>query len=104
DPPFLTASPGPSGSPAGAVDTQADQVAAAQGDAGVEGALLRHVSQVGAAVAGCAAVDEHGAGVGLVLAEQHLEQGGFAGAVGAEDGDELAGVDPQVEVAYEGAS
>src|SRR5690606_8753376 len=56
------------------------------------------------AVTGRAAVDEHGSGVGLVLAEKHLEQGGLAGAVGAEDGDELAGVDLQVEVAYEGAA
>src|SRR5699024_10298935 len=80
------------------------EVAAAQGEAGVERALLGDVAEVGAAVTGGAAVHQHLAGVGPDLAEQYLEQGGLAGAVGAEDGDELAGLDLQVEVLDERAA
>src|SRR5699024_8723114 len=89
NPPLGGAPAGPPRAPAGAVDAQGHEVAAAQGEAGVERALLGDVAEVGAAVTGGAAVHQHLAGVGPELAEQYLEQGGLASAVGAEDGDEL---------------
>jgi hypothetical protein len=47
--------------------------------------------------------DLGGAGRQCVLPEQHLEQGGLAGAVGAEDRHEFTGCDIEVEVVPEQA-
>ena len=51
------------------------------------------------AIARCGLEPEHAhrAGVGRRQAEQHVDRGGLAGAVGAEEGDDLAGRDGQVD-------
>ena len=48
------------------------------------------------------AVDEDGAGGGAGEAAEDVEERGFAGAGGADDGDELAGGDGEVDVAEGG--
>ena len=47
---------------------------------------------------GVDAEDRDGAGIGLQQAGDHAEDGGLAGAVGAEQGVELAGPHLEVEV------
>src|SRR5262249_20656398 len=49
-----------------------------------------------------AAADREVAGVGAVHHAEQVEQGGLAGAGGAEDGDELAGRDLEVDAAQDG--
>ena len=48
------------------------------------------------------AVDEDRAGGGVGEAAEDVEEGGFSGAGGADDGDELAGGDGEVDVAEGG--
>src|SRR5690606_4887892 len=47
-----------------------------------------------------AAVEHDAAGVGRHQADDHVETGGLAGAVRAEQADDLAGVERQSEFAY----
>ena len=48
------------------------------------------------------AIDEDGAGGGPGEAAEDVEEGGFAGAGGADDSDELAGSDGEVDLAKGG--
>jgi hypothetical protein len=49
-------------------------------------------------VFGRRAVHAHGAGVRPRESEQHVDRGGLTSAVGAEEGDDLAGLDLETEV------
>lgn len=88
----------PARSPAVAVESHAHEVAAAHRGVVVDAALLGDVADVRVSASGAVAVDAGRTGIQLILSEEDLEQGGLAAAVGAEDGDELAGLDVDVEV------
>ncbi|GAA4622320.1 hypothetical protein GCM10023113_02820 [Cellulomonas oligotrophica] len=62
--------------------------------------VLRRGAEAGArrGVAGVAAEEPDDAAVGAAQPRQQGEQGGLAGAVGAEQPDDLAGVDAQADV------
>ena len=66
----------------------------------VEIHLLRDVGEAALGFQGFAgdveAVDERAAGVGGEETEKAVDRGGLAGAVGAEEGEELAGCDGEV--------
>jgi hypothetical protein len=52
-------------------------------------------------VADVQVVDQYAALIGLDQADDHVEAGGLAGAVGAEQADDLAAVDGQADVAHD---
>ena len=54
-------------------------------------------------VADVDSVDEHGAAGDVVEAAQRVDEGGFAGAAGADESDHFPGVDFDVQVAQDGA-
>jgi hypothetical protein len=79
-----------------------------RGDSGKQVEALEDETNLGATQAGALRVGEAGevlalnderAGCGGGEAAEDVEEGGFAGAGGADDGDELAGVDGEVDVA-----
>ena len=61
-----------------------------------EGVELGRVAEAGGAL--------HGAGAGSQQSGAHLQEGGLAGSVGADDGDHLASPHRQVEVGEHGAA
>jgi hypothetical protein len=52
-------------------------------------------------VADVQVVDQYAALIGLYQADDHVEAGGLAGAVRAEQADDLAAVDRQADVAHD---
>jgi len=96
----------------GAFDLVARGLGVAEGDVGGDGvgeeeAFLEDDADVAAEVveveaAGVDAVDEHGAGGGIVEARDETHQDALAGAGGAEDGDALAGLDVERDVVEDG--
>jgi hypothetical protein len=52
-------------------------------------------------VADVQVVDQYAALIGLDQADDHVEAGGLAGAVGAEQADDLAAVDRQADVTHD---
>ncbi|MCY1175799.1 hypothetical protein D9M73_160530 [compost metagenome] len=69
--------------------------------------FLRQVADTGASaavhglVADIEVVDQYAALFGLDQPDNHVEAGGLAGAVGAEQADDLAAVDGQADVAHD---
>uniref|UniRef100_A0A1I7Y9Y7 RNA polymerase beta subunit n=1 Tax=Steinernema glaseri TaxID=37863 RepID=A0A1I7Y9Y7_9BILA len=69
--------------------------------------FLRQVADAGTCatmhglVADVQVVDQHAALVGLYQADDHVEAGGLAGAVGAEQADDLAAVDGQADITHD---
>ena len=88
----------PPEAPAMAVEPEADEVARAQREVAVEGALLRHVADALPAFARRPAVHLHASGRRLEQAEQDADQRRLARAVRAEHGEELAGLQLEAEV------
>ena len=80
-----------------AVEPEPHEVAAAQDEVAVEDALLRHVADPVAALARRAAVDHDAPGARLEQPEQDADQRRLAGAVRAEDGEELAVLELEAE-------
>src|SRR5205807_7451742 len=83
--------------PAVPVQPQADQVAAAEGKLAIEGPLLGYVADGRVPAAGRPTEHLGGAGGEPLEPEQHPQQGALASAVRAEDGQELAPGDGEVE-------
>ncbi len=80
------------------VQAKPDQVPGPQRHVGIELDLLRHVADPRHPRPARPAVDPHLAGVGRQQAEYHPQQGGLARPVGADQADELTGLDPQSHV------
>ena len=83
------------------VQAEPDEVAPAQRQVRVQRLLLRDVADVRAAPPRFPAGDPHLARGQRLEPEQHAHQRGLARPVGAEDRDELAGLDVEVEAAPE---
>ena len=83
------------------VQSEPDEVAPAQRQIRVQRLLLRDVADVRAAPPRFPAGDPHLARGQRLEPEQHAHQRGLARPVGAEDRDELAGLDVEVEAAPE---
>ena len=88
--------------PAEAIAAHFDDFADGDGEVPVDGAGLGHVADAGADAAGRAAVDQDFAVGGLERAEDGFEQGGFAGAVAADQGGECAAGDLEVDLLKHG--
>ena len=80
-----------------AVEAETHEVARAQREVAVEGALLGHIADVLSSSAGRLPVDEHAAGRRLEQAEQDPDERRLAGAVRAEHGEELARLQVEAE-------
>ena len=80
------------------------------GEAAEDGGLLRHVAEPGARAApervagNVAAVEADLAALGAQQAREHAEGGGLAGAIGAEQADDLAERDAEREVVHDDAA
>ena len=85
------------------VEPEPDEVAAAQDEVSVEHALLRHVADPVAAFPRRASLHHDAAGARLEQPEQDPDQRCLAGAVRAEDGEELAALELEVEPVEERA-
>ncbi len=98
----------------GLFDLLGGGVRGAEGDVvadgvGEEEGLLRDEADVSAEGlegegADGAVVDEDGAGVGVLEAGDEVDEGGFAGAGGAYDGEAAAGGDAEVDVVEDGGT
>lgn len=86
-----------SDAPAVSGDALRDHVAGAQRGARVHQPLLRDVADPPVAATDRTAEERHRPARQALLAEDGAEQRGLAGAVRSEDGDELAGLDVEVE-------
>ena len=86
-----------------AVEPEPHEVASAQGQIAIEGALLRHVPHVLPAFARRPAVHEHASRRRLEQAEQDPDQGRLARSIRAEHCEELAGLQLEAEVLPEDA-
>ena len=75
------------------VYAQSHEVAGAHRGGGGDGLLLRHVADAGVAQACGFAEHRNLAGVESGQAENDLQEGGLAGAVGSEHGEVLASAD-----------
>jgi hypothetical protein len=96
----LLAGQGVAGHPQVVLDGQVREQAAALGDdrdAGLADALRAAAGYFGV-------VEEHGAGLGLQDAADGQDEGGFAGAVRAEEGRDLAGRDLDGDLPDDGAA
>src|SRR5438128_2493488 len=89
--------------PATSVEPEPDEVAAAQDEVSVEHALLRHVADPVAAFPRRASLHHDAARARLEQPEQDPDQRCLAGAVRAEDGEELAALELEVEPVEERA-
>ena len=79
-----------------------DDVGNVDGEIGVHLAVLGDVSDLGAGVFGSSVEYGNGAFLGAEEAEDKFEHGGFAGAVGADDADEIAFGEFQVDIVEDG--
>src|SRR5690606_38375923 len=86
---------------AGAVHAERDEVASTQARAEREGALLGDVADTLVAAAHGAVIDPDPSFAQLAQTEDRAQQRGLPGSRGAEDRDELAGRDREVEPAPE---
>ena len=89
--------------PAVAVETEPHEVAPAQDDVAVENALLRHIADAMAALLRRASLHHDAAGCWPEQPEQDAEQRRLAGAVGPEDGQQLAPLELEAEPFEQGA-
>ena len=81
------------------VDAETDEVAGPQRRVGVEQELLRYVADQRVAARASAPGDQHAAAAGRLEAEDDAEQRRLAGAVGADQPGELAGLDRETDLA-----
>jgi hypothetical protein len=81
-----------------AVQSQPDQITAAHRGVAVHAALLRDVAQIAVTGARRMPIHPDGAGPQPVLAQERAQQRGLAGAVGAQDRDELTRLDVEGQV------
>ena len=104
--PHPFAAHGPAAQPdaeAVAVEAEADEVAGAQRQVLRERLLLRHVADGLAAARGRLPPDQHLPRVQRLQPQEHPQQRGLAGSVGAQHGEELTGRDVEVEALPQGA-
>ena len=81
------------------VETEAHEIAAAQGELAVEDALLRDVADPRAHLGGQPAVDRDRAGARLEQAEEDADERRLARPVRAEHGEQLAALEREAQVA-----
>ena len=79
-----------------------DHIQGGDGEIAVDVHVLGHIPDDGRGFAGGLSTDAHQAAVGLQQAEDHLEQGCLAAAVGTDHGDEIAFADGQAHVLEHG--